>query len=312
MSTIVLKELSYKNYGRCLSISNGEAELIVTLDVGPRIICYRLSAGENVFFEDTERSICNKSEGIKKVFGPDAVWYIYGGHRLWASPEYDTTYNPDNGPVEYKATENGARFSAGVQSVLKLRFEMEVRLDDAGSGARIIHRIQNGSEKPVELAPWALSVLAPGGVEVIPLNTEDTGYLPNRVITLWPYTRLTDPRFCMMDKYITVSSVKGAPDKFKLGFDLRKGCVAYINKGTLFVKRFIHKDGAQYPDGGCSFETYTDANFLECETLGPLVKLEKGETAEHEERWSLKAGVSLPDGGEKALDAFAKEHILSR
>lgn len=312
MSGTVLKEISYKNYGKCLSISNGEAELIITLDVGPRIICYRLTSGDNVFFEDIERSVCNKGDALQKVFGPGAAWYIYGGHRLWSSPEYETTYVPDNGPVKYEATENGVRFSAGVQSVLKLCFEMEVCLDDTGSGVRVVHRIRSESEKPVELAPWALTVLAPGGVEIIPMNTEDTGYLHNRIIAVWPYTRLNDPRLCMMEKYITLKSVKGAPNKFKLGFDLHKGCVAYLNNGTLFVKRFAHKVGAKYPDSGCSFETYTDGLFLECETLGPLTELKKGQAAEHEEHWSLKAGVSLPDGGEKAIDAFAKEYMFSR
>lgn len=308
MSKPVLKEIRYKNYGRCLSIANGQAELIVTLDLGPRIISYRLFSGENVFWEDLERRLHQKGELMDKTFGAGSVWYLYGGHRLWTSPEYPTTYNPDNGPVEYTPTENGAVFSAGIQPVLGLRFSMEVSLDGEGSGVRLLHRIRNESDKPVELAPWALTVLAPGGVELLAMNTEDTGFLPNRRMTLWPYTRLTDPRLCLMDRYITLNSEKGAPSPIKLGLDLKKGWAAYLNKGTLFVKRFTHIDG-DYPDGGCSFETYTNSDFLECETLGVLSRLAKGDTAEHEERWSLEEGVVFPDKDEKAIDAFVKAYI---
>ena len=42
-----------------------------------------------------------------------------------------------------------------------------------------------------------------------------------------------------------------------------------------------------YPDGGCSFETYTNDVMLEFETLGELKTVAKGETSEHSEVWTL-------------------------
>jgi hypothetical protein len=65
--------------------------------------------------------------------------------------------------------------------------------------------------------------------------------------------------------------------------------------------------GARYPDGGCNFELFTNPEFLELETLGPLVELKPGEMAEHVERWWLFEGVSDGNG-----DKWAREAVASR
>jgi hypothetical protein len=57
--------------------------------------------------------------------------------------------------------------------------------------------------------------------------------------------------------------------------------------GYLFVKRFQWLAGVQYPDGGCNFETFSNEDMLEVESLGPIVTLGPGQTTSHEERWSL-------------------------
>ena len=84
---ITFKEKEYKNFGKCLEISNGIVDLLVTLDIGPRIIRYGFCGKENMFYEDIDRLTHNKSDELKEVYGDDAVWYLYGGHRLWISPE---------------------------------------------------------------------------------------------------------------------------------------------------------------------------------------------------------------------------------
>jgi hypothetical protein len=53
------------------------------------------------------------------------------------------------------------------------------------------------------------------------------------------------------------------------------------------VKRSSVVAGGRYPDFGCNFEVFTNAEFLELETLGPIVTLQPGETAEHTEYWWL-------------------------
>ncbi|MBI3694041.1 MAG: hypothetical protein HY238_04265, partial [Acidobacteria bacterium] len=57
-----------------------------------------------------------------------------------------------------------------------------------------------------------------------------------------------------------------------------------------------------YTDFGCSFETFTNADFLELETLGPLAKIEPGATVEHVERWTLHKNIKLANWTDAELD----------
>jgi hypothetical protein len=70
--------------------------------------------------------------------------------------------------------------------------------------------------------------------------------------------------------------------------------VAYHLNETLFVKRFTFDAKATYPDGGCNFETYTDAGVLELETLAGLRDVLPGQASCHIETWSLHRNITLP------------------
>jgi hypothetical protein len=69
------------------------------------------------------------------------------------------------------------------------------------------------------------------------------------------------------------------------------GWVAYLNQNTLFVKRFKYDENKTYPDQGCNFETFTNEEMLEIETLGPLVNLAPGRAVELTEQWELVPSV---------------------
>jgi hypothetical protein len=83
------------------------------------------------------------------------------------------------------------------------------------------------------------------------------------------------------------------------------GWGAYYMNQHLFLKRAVVIPGAQYPDFGCNFEVFTNADFLELETLGPMVELRPGEAVEHVEHWWLFGNVP---GGEN--DAWIDAAVL--
>ena len=68
---ISIKEVKYKNFGKCLEISNDIMEVYVTVDIGPRIIKCNLKGRENLMFEDVER---NFSNDVSSMFGEDKTW----------------------------------------------------------------------------------------------------------------------------------------------------------------------------------------------------------------------------------------------
>src|SRR5262249_32023230 len=128
-------------------------------------------------------------------------------------------------------------------------------------------------------------------------------YAPDQTLVLWPFFDFTDRRWTFGSKYILLRQDPRAKGPTKIGLAQRQGWTAYLNAGTLFVKRFDYQEGKAYPDRGVNFETFTNADMLEMETLGPLTRLASGEKAELTERWELFAGGGLPDAAALKGDA---------
>ena len=57
-----------------------------------------------------------------------------------------------------------------------------------------------------------------------------------------------------------------------------------------------------YPDFGCSFETLTNYDFLEIETLGPLTKVVPGQTIRQVEHWALHRNLTVSNWTDDELD----------
>jgi hypothetical protein len=290
-------------WSRNLRLSNGDIELIVTLDVGPRILSYKFEGGTNVLkvFDDQ----VGKSG--------ESDWMIRGGHRLWVAPEDpEITYATDNGPVDVGEPEPGLVRLTSATDRAGFRKEIDIRLESTGSGVELIHRIRNVSAGPMEVAAWALTVIAPGGTEIIPLPAKSphpghpskarsaSDFAPNLTMVLWPFTDLGDDRWRFGQRYITLAQHPGrGPTKIGLAHTCR--AVGYLNGDTLFVKRFAAPDrSSEYPDRGCNFETFTNQDMLEMESLGPLVDLVAGESVELIEQWELHGGVGHFDRSDES------------
>ena len=193
MSGVTIQKIPYGGWKNCVQITNGIVDLIVTVDVGPRIIRYGFTGQDN--------EMCEVSSTMGLTGGDE--WRIYGGHRLWHSPEArQRTYEPDNNPVKWENILNGIKTIQEVEPRAKIKKEMEISLLPQSTRVRVIHRLYNSGLWPLELSVWSISAMAPGGKEVIPQTRKDTGLLPNRIMSLWPYARLNDPRVYWGDKYI--------------------------------------------------------------------------------------------------------------
>ncbi len=291
-----IKQSKFGGWEHNLQLANAQVELIISLDVGPRILSYKTPEGENVFKNYPEQM--GKSGETK--------WMIRGGHRFWIAPEDEIlSYVPDNAPVKHEFLgENSIKLVNTGVDPWKIKKEMTVTLAPDSSQATILHRATNESDAPVEIATWGLSVMAPGGLEIIPLpplGEHPRDLLPNRTMVIWPYTDMTDERWRFGWKFITLRQTdKGAP--MKLGLAHKERWVAYLMRNALFVKTFSYEEGRMYPDNGCNFETFTNDEMLEIEALGPLQKLAPGESTEHTERWYLLDVPTQPDSlKERAL-----------
>ncbi|MGN1120063.1 MAG: hypothetical protein ACI4Q4_06870 [Oscillospiraceae bacterium] len=304
-------EITYKNFGKCVKLENETASVIITVEVGPRIISYCLNGKENLLLEDIDREFSDGGKEVKEYFGEDKTWYIYGGHRLWSSPEsYPHSYVPDNTPVQYEIN-GGSVTLLAPDTRTGQRHTTTVTLDDVTSKVEIFHSIQNVSGAIVTLAPWGLTVCAAGGVEIFPQSEKDNGLLSNRRCVFWPYSDIRDDRFFLTNKYGTLRQVKGAPTKFKIGINNEDGWAAVVNKGQVFLKNFRMNLNGEYPDYGCNFETFTNGIFLECESLGELKTLKNGDSVSMSETWTLmECADSFDPRIEESIDAFVKKYDL--
>jgi len=296
-----MEKVGYKGWANCYRLANGAVELIVTGDVGPRIIRFGFVGKENEFYE------------FPKMVGRsgDKEWLVYGGHRLWHAPEEKPrTYIPDNSPVKVEDKGKFVRVVQPVEATTGIQKEMDLALSPKEAHVKVTHRLRNTGPWAVQLAPWALTVLEQGGKVVIPLpprGSHETSLLPTNTLTLWAYTDMSDPRWTWSEKYIMLRQDPKAKKPQKVGVMVPDGWAAYVRGGHLFLKKFTYQAGARYGDLGCSVESFTNADMIELETLAPLATLAPGATVEHVEDWFLFDGVPEPKS-----DADVDRNILPR
>ncbi|MCL6087483.1 MAG: hypothetical protein M1475_03640 [Actinobacteria bacterium] len=186
MSEIKFIELEdYNNLGKAIKISNDKLEIVVTLDIGPRIIYFSILNGKNIL-ED------NVTISEKLPDGKD--WKIYGGHRVWHSPEvFPRSYISDGSPLEkYEKTNNGISMYQKTEPWTQIQKSIHVILFK--DRVKIINKLENKGAWPIEMAVWSLTVGSRGGMEVCPIVQRNTGLLPNTYYVIWPYSKLNDKR----------------------------------------------------------------------------------------------------------------------
>ena len=270
----------------CVSLENEAIQLLISRSVGPRILSLKFSDGENIFAELPNFIVECPGSG---------TFHAYGGHRLWHAPEeLSRTFLPDDSPVEICPIENGYRATQNVEAKTGLQKSIEVCLPNDSPRAVITHRLTNHGLWPVTTAPWAVTQLKTGGVAILPLSFADTKQLPNRTLTLWPYTDLSNLNVSFGKNHILLRVDMDQGEAFKVGFPNPRGWLAYWWNGTLFVKRAKYEAQSEYFDFGSSSECYCNDQFLELETLAPISKIEPGACATHVETWDLFTGVDCP------------------
>ena len=283
-----IKQLPHGGWENNLQLANEHAELIISIDVGPRVLSYKTPGGPNVFKNYPEQL---GGRGEKE-------WMIRGGHRIWLAPEHvELSYLPDNQPVQFEMKQPaGVRLHNAATAPWNIRKTLDISLATDSSAVTVTHIATNESDKPVTLATWGLSVMVPGGLEIIPLpplGLHPRDLLPNRLMVIWPYTDMSDPRWRFGLEFITLRQTSdGVPTKIGLAHTER--WVAYLMKDVLFIKTLEHVPGETYPDMGCNFETFSDDKMLEIESLSPLRVVPPGGSVSHTEHWHLFGDIPEP------------------
>jgi hypothetical protein len=222
--------------------------------------------------------------------GSDPI-HLRGGSRLWAAPEDPRfTYRPDDDPVGVEEIVDGAKLVTRPDPVSETSREIAIRVTGPGRFT-FDYRVVNRAERTQRLAAWAITMLRPGGRAWLPVLTEPFdpgGFQGQRNIVLWSYAHNDDPRLVLSDHAVEVqASTDPGLGRFKVGTSLRRGWAAHWAEGLMLVKYADHDESREYADMGASGQVYSQHDFTELETLGPLTDLDPGDAAEHHEDWAV-------------------------
>lgn len=283
---VTVETTTYEDWENCLRVTNDIVEVVATTTVGPRIVHFGFVDGRNELFIPEE-------EGADS----DEEWKLHGGHRLWHSPEDETrTYVSDNDPIDYETTDDGCVLTQPTEEQTGMGKQIVVEMAEDEPAVELTHRITNEGMWPVEFAPWAVTVLEPGGKAVVPLPEGDGDeLLPDRSLALWPYANPGDDRLEWVEDHLLVR--QDDAEEIKVGASGNEEWTAYVNDDHALVKTFPWDPEATYADYGCGVEVFTVPDMLELETLAPKREVDPGETAEHVEHWHLYDGMTVPETG---------------
>ncbi|HEX4771645.1 MAG TPA: hypothetical protein VH351_12480 [Bryobacteraceae bacterium] len=291
-----LEKIAYRGWPNCYRLTNYNVDLVVTTDVGPRVIRYGFVDGPNMFYE-CEAQLGNTGE---------PWWMIRGGHRLWVAPEIvPETYALDNSPVEATfPAEDTICVSGPIEAETKLRKEMTITLFADGR-VRITHKVTNCGPHTVRWAPWPATLLAPGGTAFAAFPTgptQERNFHPTHPLVMWASTDFSDPRWIFTRKHLILKQDPEATTEQKAGLFNTDTFAAYLLDTTVFAKQSEAYLGVPYADFHCSCQMFTNRDFMELETLGPFTDIEPETSISHVERWSLLRNVQIAAWTDDELD----------
>jgi hypothetical protein len=277
-------------------LHNDHIRLEFLAEAGPRIVHLSLAdSAENLFAEIPDF----------KVATPYGDYHFRGGHRLWHAPEaLPRSYIPDDSNLIVTSMARGARLDGALEVPTGLRKSIEIELQPDRPAVILKHQLLNSGAWPIEVAPWAITQLKPGGIGILPQPNTPTGLLANRHFAFWPYARWSDPRLEMRDDFVLFRAVPGH-SPFKIGYFNTHGWLGYWRNGVFFRKRFDQPTASPYPDFNSNAEVYCNDDFIELESLGPLRRLEPGEAVMHVETWEIYRDSDLPDLSEEIRTRLA-------
>lgn len=290
-----VREIDFNSFGKCILISNGILDMVVTIDFGPRIIFLGFTSGKNVLFEDEARKYIVPSDDGKTDI--DHAFYYYGGHRLWLNTGRPSqAIMPDNEPVIYSVLSESVRLYPQRQKYSDFQTGIEIIMGEGAADAMVIHTAKNCSRETKACGLWPVTMLAGNGLLILPQNIDDSSPdRPNRTISLWSGTDIRDDRLFLGNRYLTIRQTVGNEKPLKIGTNNIFGWAAFVGEEYTFMKRYVHVQQAVYPDFGSSCELRLGADFCEIASLGPVYRVEPEMGIKHVENLSVFQNHSAVD-----------------
>lgn len=172
--------------------------------------------------------------------------------------------------------------SSALDEVTGLRCRREISLT-AGLAEMVVRtEYQKMSGEPVAVSPWVITQLCHPQLMAAPVPRESS--LGSGWVVLSGNPRGVEQKDGM------VMWTRHPAESAKIGMDGSR--LIWVGAHEVLVIDAVRQPGAGYPDKGTSTQFYTNAgaqNYVELETLGPLVTLRAGESCAAVNRYRLRA-----------------------
>ncbi len=289
-----IEHMAYQGWQDAYRLLLGDVEMIVVAEIGPRILSLRVGDGPNLLYVDP--TTLGKGQG-------DPDFHIYGGHRIWISPESEDSYAPDNATCVAQVQEGTLTLTTPIDPDARLR----KRLTVYAHGDRFVveSALLNTSPFLAHGAVWCLTCVVPQGTIVFPWGSGgDWDVKHIRWWSRWANHR-SDVRSHQYQPGPDLFLIRPTGEEGKVGTHSPEGWIAYCRSDATFIKSFQPDMHATYPDGGCSVEIYTCAHFIEMETLSPQSIIYPRQEIVQREFWTVTSQAVSPEDG-STLRALAK------
>jgi hypothetical protein len=283
------RKVSFGKRELCYEITLNNLKMIVTADVGPRILFFGFKDGENVLFHDKEEKL---SIGEMK---------LYGGHRFWISPESKDTYNPDNTPCKVEEEKDKISF---ISFDPITQIEKKLSILEKNGNFIVRHILTNKGKTLYPGAIWALTCIPPKkGIIFFPWGTRGNWQLKKIIYwQRWGESSGTNVKSSQFVPEEDLFLIYPSGEEGKVGTAGYEGFVGVTTDNYTFIKKFNYIEGALYPDDNCAIEVYTSPNFCELETLSPMYTLIPNAEVKHDEEWILLPYKVDPKNGKKVRE----------
>ena len=256
-------------YSGCVQLSNATTRVVLDPLHGGQVLEYSLNQ-ENALFINSEYT---------------SVFDI--------GPEMGTPPHPTLFYGRWRAEIIGpraARLTSAEDPSSGLQLMREFKLDEHSSRLSCTQTMKNISDGTREYCHWGRTLAAGHGVCLVPLASKSR--FPQGFITYDPgpvanFAHEDHPNVKVRDRFLEIS---GPPPRSKFGIDSDAGWFAYITRNNLlYVMQFPVFPERVYGE----LEPYTvsiyywEKAFCELEPIGPMERLEPGESASFTEVWWL-------------------------
>jgi hypothetical protein len=272
-----ITRVSYRGWPESYLLSNGIAEALVVPAIG-RVMQFRLAGNPvGTFWE-------NQALDGRLDCQPSDEWLNFGGDKCWPAPQsawpqqqgraWPPPFAFDGLPMQATVTGGALVLSSPIDSAWGIQAVRHIELGPRQAVLRIRTEYRKLHGPPAEVAIWSITQMQEPERICMLLNPESKlpgGYV--RLLEEEPAELEIEGGLLFLARHRRAYTKIGA-DGASLAW-IGTNCVIRID---------VQPMPGDYPDGGCLTEIYTNPdplNYVELETLGPLVSLRAGDRAEH-------------------------------